>query len=116
MASCSLLSRVMTAASLPLLFQRVSRPTPGRVKPRASLPPVVAGDAVLVAGAILLEQRDLLGAERGRLGAAGAEDAARGRRQRRRQIGLKDPAGCPPDRKGGGCGKAVAGRRSLEGE
>src|SRR3546814_17231781 len=66
MASCSLLSRVMTAASLPLLFQRVSRPTPGRVKPRASLPPVVAGDPVLVAGAIFLEQRALLGAERGR--------------------------------------------------
>src|SRR3546814_19391901 len=64
MASCSLLSRVMTAASLPLLFQRVSRPTPGRVQPRASLPPVVAGDRVLVAGAIFLEQRDLLGAER----------------------------------------------------
>src|SRR3546814_10815958 len=54
----------LTAAFLPLLFQRVSRPTPGWVKPRASLPPVVAGDAVLVVGAIFLEQRDLRGAER----------------------------------------------------
>src|SRR3546814_20959734 len=86
----------MTAASLPLLFQRVSRPTPGRVKPRALLTPVVAGDAVLVAGAIFLEQRDLLGAERGRLGAAGAEDAARGRRQRPRQITLPHPAALRP--------------------
>src|SRR3546814_14175961 len=96
MASCSLLSRVMTAASLPLLFQRVSRPPPGRVKPRASLPPVVAGEAVLVAGPIFLEQRHLLGAERGRLGAAGAEDAARRRRQRRRPIDRQPQAALRP--------------------